>query len=271
MKNFGLAFALSCLLILTSLAGCGKKHDDKSRPLAQVGSETLHERGFKASLGEEEYNAMSASERKRYLEDWVNLTLMAQEADASGLSSDPGVKQKIEYATKKAKANALIAKKMSQIQISENELFNYYRIHMGEFSGKLLEYKVQRIYLADQATALGLEQKIKAGLDFDTAVLNNSRENLRAQLGEMGFVSPGSDSLFWQKARELKEGEMACFEADGGWYLIRVKDSRQSDQDAGFEEFKPEIRERILKERQQQVYQELLRELKAKHSDIYYY
>ncbi len=44
---------------------------------------------------------------------WVNLTLLSQYADSKGLDKDKAVKQKISYATKKVKANALIAKRLS--------------------------------------------------------------------------------------------------------------------------------------------------------------
>lgn len=263
---------LLSLLLLIAILGCKKQKEDASPLVAQVAKEALHENAFRSTFSDEQYQALSAQERKKYVEDWVNLTLMAQEADAIGLSDTPAVRQKIDYATKKMKANALISQRMSQIQVSENELFNYYRIHQAEFAGKILEYNVQRIYLTSSDLVAGLISRLNAGLDFDEAVRANSRENLRLESGRMGFVNPlGADSLFWTKARELKESEAGSFEADGGWYIIRWTESRQSDQDAGFEEFKPEIRERILAERQSQVYQDLLRELKKKNPEIYYY
>lgn len=266
---------LILLLVIPMLLGlsCGKKKGaDKSAPVAQVGEDILREKGFRSTFTDEQWNSLTAEQRKKYVEDWVNLTLLAKEADALGISNDADVRQKLDYATKKVKANALIARRLADIRVTEDELFNYYRVHQGEFKGKMLEYNVQRIYLTDQAAASSLLTRIRSGLDFNEAVRTSSRENLRDQLGNMGFVSAsGADTLFWKQARALKDGEAAMFEADGGWYIIRHTGTRESDQDAGFEEFKTEIRERILSERQKQVYEELLRELKAKNNEIYYY
>jgi len=261
------------LLLLPMLLGlsCGKKKpQSQSPPVAQVSEDILRQDAFRSTFTDEEWNAMDSAQRKKYVEDWVNLTLLAQEADALGISKEPEVRQKLDYASKKVKANALIARRLADIKISEDELFNYYRIHQADFTGKMLEYNVQRIYLKDQPSATALLERLKTGLDFNEAVRTSSRENLREQLGNMGFVSP-ADTLFWQQARSLKDGEFGMFAADGGWYLIRHTGTREGEQDAGFEEFRTEIRERILSERQRQVYDELLRELKAKNNEIYYY
>jgi len=266
-----LLLILLCLPLLMGLS-CKKKQDKSSPPVAQVSEDILREDAFRSTFSDEQWNALTAQQRKKYAEDWVNLTLLAREADAQGISDQPAIRQKLDYASKKVKANALIAKRLAGISIGEDELFNYYRLHQGEFKGKVLEYNVQRIYLKDETAAANLLARLRNGLDFDEAVRTSSVENLRSSLGNMGFVSSaGADTLFWQQARALKDGELGMFAADGGWYIIRHTGSREGEQDAGFEDFKAEIRSRMLAERQHQVYEELLRELKAKNNDIYYY
>jgi adenylate kinase len=58
---------------------------------------------------------------------------------------------------------------------------------------------------------------------------------------------------------------------DDKWYVIRYTETQESDKEASFEEHRAEIRRKILLEKQEEVYQALLREIKAKNSEVYYY
>lgn len=264
-------FLVCCLLIGIFISACtsGAKKDKK---LAQVGSEILYESEFKANFSETEWKNLSTENRKKYLEQWVNITLMAQEADQEGLNKDALVKQRMEYAAKKIKSNALIAGRLAELQISEDDLFNYYRLHLGEFQKPVMEYKVQRIFVKDQSRLERIKNEILAGLAFDAAVSIFSQESLRESGGYMGFVnSTGADSLIWNAAKNLQKGELGTVETKGGWFIIRYYEERNSNEEAGFDLYKEEIRKRILQERRQAVYEDLLLELKQKNSDIYYY
>jgi len=260
--------ALSALMLFS----CGKKEVAEVAKVASVGDDILSEAGFRATFSEEQWNALTPSQKKKYAEDWVNLTLLALEADETGLGKDPGVAQKVDYATKKVKANALIAQRLASIQISEDELFNYYRVHQAEFQSKLMEYNVQRILVKSKATADELLAQLKDGMAFDVAVLSYSEEDVKDNFGSMGFITAaGPDSLFWRSARDLQEGQPGVMSTPKGWYVLRYTEAREGTQDAGFEEYRDAIRERILSERRQQVYESLLREIKSKHNDVYYY
>lgn len=267
-RRYALLFAFLMLFAL----GCKKDKVPQGEILAQVGDDKLYEESFKSVFSEEEWANMDSEMRKKYVQDWVNLTLLAQEAQRLGLDKSLEAKQKLDFAAKKVKANALIAERMADLEISEDALFAYYRIHKGEFETKALEYNVQRIYLQDQGKAQQMLIELESGADFDLLTKHNSQEPLRDKLGYMGFVSPGTqDSLFWNQARELKTGDFAMFAADGGWYIIRQIGSRESDKDLMFDDLRAQIRSRILAERQQSIYEELLKEIKSKHTDVYYY
>lgn len=270
MKYRHILLLLACLMLLGF--GCKKEKQPQGTILAQVGEDKLYEESFKSLFSEEEWASMDSETRKKYVQDWVNLTLLAHESQKAGLDNSLEVKQKLDFATKKVKANALIADRMADLEISEDALFAYYRIHRGEFDAKALEYNVQRIYVEDQHKAQQLLAELENGADFDLMVKHNSQELLRDKLGHMGFVSPGTqDSLFWDRARELETGAYAMFAADGGWYIIRQIGSRQSDKDLMFDDLRAQIRTRILAERQQSIYEDLLKEIKSKHTDVYYY
>lgn len=259
------------LLLLLALMSCSKQKD-KGIPLAQVNDEILTLEGFRASMGEERWNAMSPEQKKKYIEDWVNVTLLAQEAEKLGLDKERAIRQRLNFAAKKVKANALIARRLASVRISEDQLFNYYRIHQADFQSKLMEYNVQRILVDKQNSAEILLKRIIDGYAFDEAVLAHSRENLRENLGRMGFiVSGGPDSLFWKAAQKLEQNDPGLLAADEGVYILRWTEQREGTQEANFEEYRNEIRAILLREKQRQVYEDLVKELKTKTGKVYYY
>jgi hypothetical protein len=262
------ALILALLLVFTA---CGKA-EERGAKLAQVGSEILYEKDFAAGFSTQDYKTLSSENRKKYIEQWVSLTLLAQEADKEDLDKEYFVIQRTKYAAKKIKGNALIASRIQELKISEDDLFNYYRIHIAEFQKPIMEYKVQRIHVKDYDRALRIKNEINAGLDFGSAVSIFSQENLRNSGGFMGFVSnTGVDSVFWDVAKELERGQAGIVKAYGGWFVIRHYEQRNASEEAGFDLYKDEIRSRILQERRQQIYDDLLLELKQENKEIYYY
>jgi hypothetical protein len=259
-------------LALFTLAGCSTRNKEKQTPLAEVNGEVLTLEGFRSTFSDEEWNKLSPEQKKQQIEDWVNVTLLAQAADEQKLGAERSVRQRMDYAVKKIKANALIASRLASIDIGEEELFNYYRIHRSEFQSKLLEYDVQRILTKDASTADILLKRLREGYDFNTAVSEQSQEILRDKLGRMGFVAAaGKDSLFWRAAHSLKENDPGVVSIEGATYILRYTGQREGSQDANFNEYRDEIRQILLREKQKQVYEDILRQLKTQENEIYYY
>ncbi|NLW18499.1 MAG: hypothetical protein GXY81_02290 [Candidatus Cloacimonetes bacterium] len=271
MRRLGLLL----LLVLLFLAGCGKKDSDADQlsPLAEVEGDIMYQEAFRALFTDEQWDSMGPEERKKEIENWVNLTLLAKEADELELNKDPAVRLRADFAQKKIKANALISQRLASINIGEEELFNYYRVHQNEFQGKLMEYDIQRLLCRDPASAAAILSKLREeGYDFDQAVAEYSQETLREQQGRMGFVTAeGPDSLFWRAAHELALNTPGMVNVNGRTYILRSLQQREGTQDANFGEYRNEIRTILIKERRQQVYDNLIRELKKKYPKIYYY
>lgn len=270
MRRFGFV-----LILFLLLAGCGNKDKsvEKLNPLAEVEGEIMYQEAFRGLFTDEQWDSMSPEERKKEIENWVNLTLMAKEADEMGLDEDPAVRLRMDFAQKKIKANALISQRLASINIGEEELFNYYRVHQNEFQRKLMEYDVQRLLCQDSSTAAAILSKLRDGdYDFNQAVAEYSQESLREQQGRMGFVTAdGPDSLFWRAAHELALNTPGTVTVNGKTYILRSLQQREGSQDANFGEYRNEIRAILIKERRQQVYDKLIRELKKKYPKIYYY
>lgn len=265
---------LAVIFFAAMIAGCVNGNNDEKdlTPLAEVNGEILYLEDFCSTFSKEQWEQLTSAQRKREIEDWANVTLLAQEAGEQNLDEEKAVRQRIDYAKKKVLANALIARRLANIQISEEDLFNYYRVHRNNFQSKLMEYDVQRLLCEDEATAKILLKRLQEDYDFDTAVIEHSLEDMDGNLGRMGYVAPaGEDSLFWRAARELGENEPGIAEINDNIFIIRHTGQREGTQDANFTEYRNEIRQIMLREKQTQAYNDLVRELKMKKGEIYYY
>lgn len=260
------------LIALALLSTSCHRNEQKGVALAQVNNEVLYLNDFKATLGIDNWDSLSPTERKKYVEDWVNLTLLAQYADQEKLSGQVSVRQRIAYAAKKVKANAVIGNRLAQIQVSEDQLFNYFRLHQAEFQKNTVEYALQRIACNDKISAETVLSQLGQGMNFNDAVNRYSIEDLKASGGRMGFVTSSSpDSSFWLAARDLGEGQTGIVNKDQLWYVFRILETRETAKEANFEDYRQDIRRKIILEKQDQVYQDILREIKSGKNEIYYY
>lgn len=260
------------LALLFISLGCSQRKDEKGIALAQVNGETLYLENFKATFGVENWDSLSPELRKKYIEDWVNLTVLAQYADKQDIGKEATVRQRISYATKKVKANALIAARLNEVQVSEDQMFNYFRLHQAEFQKNAVEYSVQRIALKDKLIAENVMTQLNAGMNFNEAVQRYSQEEIKAKNGMMGFVAAaGADSLFWLAARDLHENGFGLVNKDQLWFVFRILEQRSTAQEANFEDYRAEIKRKVLLEKQDQIYQELIKDIKSQTDKIYYY
>jgi len=257
------------LIVLTVALTACSLFEKKGEIIAQVDKETLTMEEFKANFTEAEWKALTSEQKKEYVQQWVNLILLAKEAKEQGLDKSKQVKNKIAYAEQKILGNALISSKLAAEKISEEDLFNYYRIHQGDFSKPMMNYKVQRIFSTDLAVLSKAKQEIINGMRFEDAAKVYSQEELGKSGGFMGVVTPeDADSTFWLAVRPLQVFELTTLQKDNGFYLLRYVSEEAGVNQSGFEGMKDEIRRRILDERRKQVYDDLLRELKSK-SEVY--
>ncbi len=260
-----IAFAL---LLLVFIAACSLPKKD-SEVVAQVDNEKLTLAELKANFTEEEWQKMTPDQKKEYVQQWINLVILAKEAEKQGLVKEPAVKNRIKYAQQKVLANSLIASRLAAQEVSEEEMFNYYRIHQADFAVPNVNYKVQRIFVTEQNMLARVRQELQNGMRFEDAAKVFSQETLGQNGGYAGIVTPdGPDSILWQALSKVNMYEVITVPKDNGFYLLRAYETVQGTGPSGFESQKDIIRQRILDERKRQVYDELLQELKSK-SNIY--
>ena len=232
--------------------------------LAKVNNDKLTLSEFKAHFTENQWNKMKDSEKKKYINDWIQITLFSQEADRLKLSQTPEVKAKIDNSVKNIKSNALLAYKLSEINVSEDDLLTYYKIHKKDFREKVLQYKIQRILIKDPSRLAFIRQELE-DKPFSYCAKRYSDETLGKNGGFMGFVSKRDiDNTMWNEVTSLKKNHYKTLKADKGFYIIRWTDKRYKYVPKEFSRVKDNIRKIVLQQKREEFFNKLLKELKSR-------
>ncbi len=250
------------LLLLIILFSCNKETNETI--VAKVNNDKLTLSEFKARFSQSYWNRMKDSEKKKYINDWIQLTLFAQEADRLKLSKTPEVKAKLDNAVKNIKSNALLAYKLSQINVAEDDLLTYYKLHKKDFREKVLQYKIQRILVKDPTRLAFIRQELEEK-PFSYCAKKYSDESLGKNGGYMGYVSKRDiDKTMWNEVTSLKRNHYKTLKADKGYYIIRWTDKREKFIPKEFSRVKQKIKEIVLQQKREEYINKLLKELKSK-------
>ena len=247
-------------MILVILFSCPKKEETV---VARVNNEKLTLEELRSNFSEETWKNLSIKEKQDFVQDWIDLTLFAEEADKLKISEKPEIKVRINNAEKKVKSNALISQIFANMEIFNDELFNYYRLHKSKYQNKIKEYKVQRIFIKEKAKVDSVLNEIKKGLKFSDAAKIYSEENIGRSGGYTGFLSEEKmGKTVWNKIKTLKKWQHSTVKVNSGYYIIRFFETRDVSIDKTFVEVEDEIREIVKQEKREELLFNLLKELK---------
>ncbi len=249
-------------LLVFTLFSCVKIEEKDI--IAQVNEIELTMDDFKANFTDKEWGILTVEEKKEFIQDWVQLTLLAQEADLLEISQLPEVKEKIKSAELNIKANALIAAKLADVKISEDELFNYYKLHKSEYQKSHKEYKVQRIFTKDETKLPEILEAIK-NTSFKDAAIEFSEESAGKSGGYIGFLSQKKSNVnIWNALSSLQKHHFKSVKTARGLYVLRYYDTRTIQEDMTFLEIKDDIRKTVTKHKKTELFNNLIKELKNK-------
>ena len=249
-------------LIPILLFSCIQQEDEGI--IAQVNDDKLSVEELKANFSDNEWGNLTNEEKHEFVQDWIRLTLLSQEADKLGLSELPQIKSKIETAEKSVKSNTLLAQKLNEIKISEDDLFNYYKLHKSKFQKSHKEYKVQRIFITDESKLGEAIDEIKNS-SFAEAAKKYSQESASENGGYIGFISQKTAGKnIWNALTSLQKHRYKTIEISQGYYILRFYDTRTVYEEKTFLEVSDSIRKVVLENRKDEIFNNLIKELKKK-------
>jgi parvulin-like peptidyl-prolyl isomerase len=262
--------------VFASLALCVFALDCESAEVARVGNEPITVETVRQTIARNGYNIYQEASAKKALNDAIRFELLAAEAKKLGFDKDPAIAQQV----KQLLVQKLVAEKIDASlkgqTFSDDELKAYYAAHTNDFAkpatarGAVLTVLVQEGKLdAARAKADEALGKLGSGERLDTVVRQYSDDpSERISGGAISWVAENQPSrryppevvsaMFVLK----KPGEVSGVVATARAFYIVTLTEKRPGQLTPFEQAKNEVRNRLLRERREQAYNDYCEKLK---------
>ncbi len=198
--------------------------------------------------------------RKVIREDMINLEVMAQEANKTGLEKIPETQQQINLAKQSVLASALVQNYLKNHPVTDAQLKQEYDNQKSRMGTQ--EYNARHILVKTEDEAKAIIGQIEKGADFAKLAEKSLDTGSATKGGSLGWSVPGNYVAPFAKALQtLKKGEYTkrAVQSEFGWHIIKLDDVR-SVKIPPFEEVKSQIAQHL----QQQTVQKLVADLRAK-------
>ena len=258
--------------------------DEKGNILAQVGSYKLTLEEFETQIQSLPPQLQMALLRnpqlkEQFLDRWVDITLIAQEARDKKLDQDPEVQAKIEDIMNAVLAQEFLQREIEgKVKITDDEIETYYKGHEEEFTNpesakarhillKVPEGADEKAWKEAESKAKDIKKKLENGEDFaELAKKYSDDPGSKNKGGDLGFFTKGRMvPEFESAAFSLKPGELSDpVKTNFGYHIIEVQEKKAASTKT-LAEVQAQIRQTLQTEKQQQLQDALIEKLKAKY------
>lgn len=195
-----------------------------------------------------------------FLEQYINLKLLADAAHDEGVASDPEVKSQMANANEQI-VRAAYLRKLFEGQFTDEALRTAYT---AKYEDQPMPQEVhgRHILVDSEDKAKDLIAKLNAGASFEKLARENSKDPSAARGGDLGYftqaemVKEFGDAAFAMKPGQISQTPV---KTQFGWHVIKVEDKRQRTKPS-FEEAKQSLEQ----EARQAILDKKLTELRAK-------
>ena len=258
--------------------------EEKGNILAQVGSYKLTLEEFETQIQSLPPQLQMALLRnpqlkEQFLDRWVDITLIAQEARDKKLDQDPEIQAKLEDIMNAVLAQEFLQREIEgKVKITDDEIETYYKGHEEEFTNpesakarhillKVPEGADEKAWKEAESKAKDIKKKLENGEDFaELAKKYSDDPGSKNKGGDLGFFTKGRMvPEFESAAFSLKPGELSDpVKTNFGYHLIEVQEKKAASTKT-LAEVQAQIRQTLQTEKQQQLQDALIEKLKAKY------
>lgn len=259
---------LLLLLVVTFiLFSCGKKDD--SKVVAEINGDKITLQEFNRELDKipMELKMFVATQmgKKNYLERLIVKRLLLMEAKKENIEKEKEYQERLSEIKEQLLIEMLLKKKLiKEVKIDEDEIKKYYEAHREEFK-KPQEINTRHILLKSEQEAKQVQEKLTKGEDFiELAKKYSIDPSAKTTGGEIGFHPKGAlVPEYEEEAFKLKRvGQISgIVKTRFGYHIIRLEGVKPASY-ASYDEVKELIKQRLIQERQGQLLENYLSELK---------
>jgi len=260
-------FILFCFVLL--LLGCGKKDDGKV--LATIDGEKITLEEFNKELDRIPANmkmlVLTQSGKQSFLDRYVVKRLLLEEAKKANIEKDKDFQDRLSDIREQLLIESLLKKKVAtNINPSEEELKDYYEKNKEKFkTGQ--EIDTRQILVKTEKEAKEIRAKLDKGEDFaDLAKRYSIDPSAKATGGAIGFHAKGTLVPEYEAVafKLTKVGQISPpVKTQLGYHIIQLQGVKPPAY-TPYEEVKEFIKQRIAQERQNEVLEKYVTDLKAK-------
>ncbi len=173
---------------------------------------------------------VSAAERNELLDGLVRASVVAAEAERSGVTARPEVAATLDIQRLTILQRAAAQDLLKDRQPSEDELRAEYELRIAQMDKT--QYRLSHIVVETPEAATTLIGQLDKGGNFANLAREHSLDNnTKAEGGDLLWATPsGMPPSFVVALRELKKGEHSKtpLRSDLGWHVIRLVDEREA-------------------------------------------
>ncbi len=275
MRNWKLTGPSAVLLLVSAIAsGCGEKTEEtapeaSAGAIVRVGDVILTHEKLESLLPESEKIPFSVEEKKRFIQNWVELEIFYNEAVRRGLQKDPRIRARILTLEKEFLADHLVFLELrDRISVSEEEVERYFTEHGDDYK---YEYRVSHILVNTLEEAEEVKELLKTK-SFAWVANRYSVDPMAKRGGDLGYLTKGNMiPEFETVIFDLEPGEVSrIVESDFGFHLIKMVGMREAGVKVSLDEVRERIMSRLIMDKRAKAYSGFVASLKNS-ADIEYY
>lgn len=277
MNNCGRSSFMRMAVVLIALLpcfACEKEKEpviEKPSPgdIVKVGETVFTKEGLENILPQGQHGLYTKEDKRTYINRWVDVELLYQEALRRGLKEDPRIKARVENLEKEFLADHLLFLEMRErIQIDEQEIRDYFEEHRREYER---EYRVRHILLNTREEAEKVKNLLKSN-GFSYIANKYSVDPAAGRGGDLGYLTkenmiPEFESVIFA----MKPGEVSgIVKSDFGYHIIKLIGSRKTLGTVHLNDVREPIMNVLIVEKRKRAYEEFIKSLNETIGVEYY-
>ena len=214
-----------------------------------------------------------------FINNWINVSILYEEAKESDVTSSDEYKMMIEQARQDIAVNLLLKQEIygKQIYISNTEIQNYYNRHRGEYFLSMDVVNISYVVFANENVAMnflqGITEKNRWIKEVESFITSHAQTLVIAYEDSVFFKrSELYPPDVWKAATVLQIGEMSRpIRTFDGYMVIKLNNYQRAGEIGNMLYAKDDIIERLTIDKKKELYLEYLKSLYIKYRTENYF
>lgn len=202
---------------------------------------------------------------KEVINELVYQALLYEDAIERGMDKDEEFQEVLEKTKESMLKTYALGKLLATVSVSDDEIKKFYQDHKEAFKENE-SANASHILVEEEDKAREIYEKIKKGEDFEALAREFSTCPSKEKGGDLGIFTRGQmvkefeDAVFNGEVGKVTEPVKTQF----GYHIIKINEKNEG-RDLEFDEVKEKIAAQVRRQKEQEVYNKKINELKDKY------